>query len=271
MHGVFRFVTSTAARKSLRFTRFWGKLSVLSLLLEEFRRLHAIFIEFYTPNVVQAVFRVETGTAARNSYPFIRFWRKLSVISLLLEEFRRLNAIFNSFYTPNVVHAVIGVETGTAARKSLRFTRLWRKLSVVSLLSEEFRRLSAIFIAFHTPNVVHAVFGFETSTAAPKSQSLTRFWRNLFVISLVLEIFRSLNAIFIAFYTPNIVHAVIAVETSTAARKSLRFIRLWRNLSAISLLLVAFRRLNAILIAFHTLNAVQAVFSVETDTAAHKS
>ena len=36
---------------------------------------------------------------------------KLSVISLLLEIFRRLNAISIAFYTPNAIHAVFGFET----------------------------------------------------------------------------------------------------------------------------------------------------------------
>ena len=86
-----------------------------------------------------------------------------------MEDFPRLSAIFIAFYTPIVVHAVCNVETGIAARKSLSFTRFWRKLSVISLLLEEFLRLNAIFIAFYTPNVVQAVFGVETGTAAPKS------------------------------------------------------------------------------------------------------
>ena len=48
-------------------------MSVISLLLEEFRRLKAIFIEFYTPNVVHAVFSFETGTAARNRNDLLDF------------------------------------------------------------------------------------------------------------------------------------------------------------------------------------------------------
>ena len=118
VHAVCNVETGTAARKSLWFTRFWPKLSVISLLLEEFQRLNTILIAFYTSNVVQDVFGVETGTAARKSQPFNRFWRNLSVISLLLAEFRRLNAIFIAFYMQNVMHSVIIFETGMPARKS---------------------------------------------------------------------------------------------------------------------------------------------------------
>ena len=166
MHGVFSFETSTAARKSQSFTRFWRKVNVISLLLVIFRRLNAIFTAFYTTNVVHGVFSFETSTAALESQSFPRFWPKVDVISLLLEEFRRLNAMFNTFYTPNTVHGVFSFETSTAARKSESFTRFWREVNVISLLLVIFRRLNAIFIEFCTPNAVHGVFSFETSTAA---------------------------------------------------------------------------------------------------------
>ena len=177
MHGVCSFETSTAARKSQTCTRLWRNLIVLSLLLEEYRHFNAIFLAFYTPNVVQAVFSVETGTAARKSQPFTRFWRILSVISLLLEEFRRLNAIFIAFCTPNVVHAVFSFKTSTAARTSQSFTRFWRKLSVISLLLVIFRSLDSIFIAFYRPNVVEPVVSVETRTEPRKSEPYTRFCR----------------------------------------------------------------------------------------------
>ena len=154
---------------------------------------------------------------------FIRFWRKVNFISLLLEIFRSLNAILIAFYTPNVVHAVFSFETSTAARKSQPFTRFWRKVNTISLLLEIFRSLNAIFIAFCTPYVVHSVIIFETSRASRKSQTFTRFWRKVSVISLLLEIFRHSNAIFFAFYAPIVVHAVCSVETSTTARKSYPF------------------------------------------------
>ena len=118
MHSVIIFETSRPACKSQPFTRFWRKLSVISLLLEEFRRLNVFFIALYTPNVILAIFNFETRAAARKSQSFPRFWRKLSVIFLLLEEFLRLNATLIAFYTRNVVHAVFSAARDTAARKS---------------------------------------------------------------------------------------------------------------------------------------------------------
>ena len=237
MHGVFRVERRTAARKSQLFTRFWRNLSVISLLLKEFRRLNAIFIAFYTPNVVHGVFSFEISTAARKSQTCTRFWRSQSVISLLLEIFRRSIAIYIAFYTPNVVHAFLSFETSTAARTSLSFTRFWRKLSVISLLLMIFRSLDSIFIAFYSPNVVHAVYSAETSTVARKSHPFARFLRKLRVISLLLEISRRLNAIFARFYTTNAMHACSINEAGPTARKMQSFTRFWRKVGVISLLL----------------------------------
>ena len=67
------------------------------------------------------------------------------------------------------MHASFIVETGPTADKMQPFNRFWRKLSALSLQMAIFQRLNAIFIAFNMPNVVHVVFGVETSTAARKS------------------------------------------------------------------------------------------------------
>ena len=159
------------------FTRFWRKLCVISVLLEIFRRLIAISIAFYTPNAMHAVFSAESSPTMRKMRPFTRLWRKLCVISVLLEIFRRLNAISIAFYTPNAIHAVSCVETSPTVRKMRQFTRFRRKLCVISGLLEIFRRLNAVSIAFNTPNALHAVFSVETSPTVRKMRPCTRFWR----------------------------------------------------------------------------------------------
>ena len=118
------------------------------------------------------------------------------------------------------MHACFIVETGRTARKMQPFTRFWRKLSAPLLLLEILRSLSAVFERFYASNTMHAGFIDETSPTARKMQPLTRFWRKLSALTLQMAIFRRLNAIFIAFYMPNVVHVVFSVETSTAARKS---------------------------------------------------
>ena len=129
--------------------------------------------------------------------------------------FRHLNAISIAFHTPSAIHAVFGVESSPTVRKMRPFTRFWRKLSVISLLLEIFLRLNAICITFYTPNAIHAIFSAETRPTLYKMRPYSRFCRKLWVISVLLEIFRHLNAISIAFYTPNAIHAVFSVETSS--------------------------------------------------------
>ena len=148
MHACFIDETSPTALNMQPFTRFWRKLSALSLLMEIFRSLIAIFITFYMPNVVYEVFSVETSIAARKSQLCTWFWQKVFVISLLLETFQRLKGIFARFYATNVMHACFIVETGPSVRKMQPFTRFWRKLSALSPLLEIFQSLNAIFIAF---------------------------------------------------------------------------------------------------------------------------
>ena len=196
-----------------QFTRFRRKLCIISVLLEIFRRLNAISIEFHTPSAMQAVFGVGSSKTVRKMRPCTRFWRKLSVISLLLQIFRHLNCISIAFYAPNATHAVFSVETSPTVRKMRPYTRLWRKLCVISVLLEIFRRLNVISIAFYTPNAIHAVFSVETSPTVRKMWPYTRLWRKLCVISVLLEIVRRLNAISVAFHTPNAMHTSFIVET----------------------------------------------------------
>ena len=158
MQACFVFETSPTLRKMWPFTRFWRKLIVISLLLEIFARLNAISIALYMPNIMHAVFVVETSPSVRNMRTYTRHCRKGSVISLLLEIFRRLNAISIAFYTPIATHAAFSVETITSVRKVRPFTPLWRKLSVISILLGKFRRLNAMSIAFYTPDAMHANF-----------------------------------------------------------------------------------------------------------------
>ena len=229
-------------KKTKRYFAFVGDIS-------PFKRY---FHRIYTPNATHAFFSVETSKPIRKMRPFTQSWRKLSVISLLLETFRSLNAISIAFHTPNDTHAVFSVETCATVRKMRTFTRFWRKVCFISLLLEIFRRLNAASIAFNTPNAMHAVFSVETKPTVRKMRPYNRFWRNVCVIPLLLEIFRRLNATSIAFYTPNTMHASIIVETVIPMRKMRPITRFWWKLSVISLLLEIYRRLNAISIEFYT-------------------
>ena len=207
MHAVFGVERSRQVRKMRTFTRFWRILSIISRGLQKFRRLIAISVALYTPNATYAAFSDEASPTVRKMRPLTRFCRKLCGISILLEIFLRLNAISIAFYTPNAMHAVLRFDTCPTVRKMRPFTPFWRKLSVISILFEIFRRLKATSIAFYTSNAMHASFIVEWNRPVRKMRPFARFWRKLSAISLVLEIFRRLNALSIAHYTPNAMHA----------------------------------------------------------------
>jgi hypothetical protein len=79
-------------------------------------RLNALSTPFYTPNVPQTNFGVEIipEIAKRNLSDF----DENSVISFLIELFRRLNALSTPFYTPNVAKNNLIVEIIPANRKT---------------------------------------------------------------------------------------------------------------------------------------------------------
>ena len=126
--------------------------------------------------ILHAVFSVETNPTVRKMRPFTRFWRKLCVISVLLEIFLYLNAASIASYTPSAMHAVSSVETSPTVRKMRPCSRFWRKLCVMSFLLEIFRRLIATSIAFYTPNAMHASFIVETNPTVRKMRPHTRLW-----------------------------------------------------------------------------------------------
>jgi hypothetical protein len=100
--------------------------SVISFLIEMFRRLNALSTPLYTPNVAQANFSVETTPANRRTQSFVAFDEN-SIISFLVEIYRHFGAHSTPFYTPNVAQANFSVETTPANRKTQSF-KFRRKL-----------------------------------------------------------------------------------------------------------------------------------------------
>jgi hypothetical protein len=93
-----------------------------------------------------------------------------------MEIFRRFYAPSTPFYTPNVAHVKISVETIPGNQK--RNVSDFDENSVISFLIEIFRRLYAPSTPFYTPNVAHANFSVERIPANRKMQSF-RFRRKL--------------------------------------------------------------------------------------------
>jgi hypothetical protein len=97
-----------------------------------------------------------------------------TVISFLIEIFRRLNAHFTPFSTQNVVHTALCVGTSPAARKSQSFVHYDEK-SGISFLIEIFRCLNAPSTPFYTPNVMHATFSVEAEPSNSQNAIIRRF------------------------------------------------------------------------------------------------
>ena len=101
--------------------RFWRKLSVASLPFQIFRRLNALFHSTLHANRRTRVFQRRNKPRHKQIAIICRFWRKLSVISLPFDIFRRLNALFTALCVRNVVHAFSSVGTSSDTLKSLSF------------------------------------------------------------------------------------------------------------------------------------------------------
>ena len=177
---------------------------------------------------------VEWSRPVRKIRPFARFWRKLCVISLLLEIFRRLNAILIAFYTAIATYAVVTVETSLTVRKMRTYTRSCRKRSVISVLFHSCWRywsdISTFTRYFHhillSESYVCQLHRRMKQTCA-KNASICSILRKLSAISLVFDILRCLNAISIAFYTLNAMHAGFSLQTCPTVRKIRPFTRFW--------------------------------------------
>jgi hypothetical protein len=146
-------------------------MTVISFPLETFRRLNAHFTAFYAQNIVNAVVSVDTSPPTRKTRSFVdltknvrnflpvrdiptykrptycirpaehtarctkhrnkpnnlpnaiirRFERKMSVISIPLEIFRRINVRISAFYLQNIVHALLSVVTNPTTRTTRSF------------------------------------------------------------------------------------------------------------------------------------------------------
>ena len=218
-----------------KFLDFDNKLSVICILLEIFRRLNAISRAFYTPIATHAAFSVETIPTVRKVRPFTPFWRKLSVISILLGIFRRLNAISIAFDTPIATHAAFSVETIPTVRKVRTYTRSCRKRSVISLRWRHFDVYTLFLWHFTFRMLCMPVASSKEADLCEKCDKFLDFDDKLSVISLLLEIFRRLDAISRAVYTAHATRAVFRVETIPTVRKMRTYTRSCRKRSVISL------------------------------------
>jgi hypothetical protein len=144
-----------------------------------------------------------------------------TLISFLMEIFRRLSARFTPFYTPNAAHATFGIGTSPAARKTQSFVDFDENSNFVADGDKStFKR------SFHS--ILHAIavratFSIGASPATRNTQTFLDYDENC-VITYLIEIFRRLNASFIPFCAPNALHATFSIGIISAARKTQSFV-----------------------------------------------
>jgi hypothetical protein len=102
-------------------------------------------------------------------------FNEISVISFRIEILRHLNALSTPFYTPNVLHVDISVETPCKSQNAV-YQISTKSLSFRSVL--RYYGVHTLFPLYYTPNVVHVDFSVETIPANRKTQSF-KIPRNL--------------------------------------------------------------------------------------------
>jgi hypothetical protein len=102
-------------------------MTVISFLIEIFRCLNAANTAFYAQNIAHVVLSVDTSPTTRKTRSFVDFDQKTTVISFLIQIFRRLSDKISAFYAQNIVHAVLSVETSPKNRKTRSFVDFEQK------------------------------------------------------------------------------------------------------------------------------------------------
>ena len=136
-----------------------------------------------------------------------RFCRKLRVISLPFQIFRRLNALFTALCVQNVVHAFSIVETSPYTLKIAIIRRFCSKIkryfSPVRDISTFKRILHCVMLAEPSARV----FRRRNKPRYTQIAIIRRFCRKFSDISTAFVILRRLNALFTALYVQSVVHA----------------------------------------------------------------
>ena len=157
--------------------RFWRKWNIISLPFEIFQRPNDLFTVRYMQNVVHAYPSDETSPDTRKSQSFADLDEKKRYFSPVWD----ISTFKPSFHC--IMRALCSARDFESKNKprytQIAFTlRFWRKLSVVSLPFEIFRRLNALFTALCLWNVLHAFSSVEVCPDTRKSQSFADFDEN---------------------------------------------------------------------------------------------
>ena len=152
-----------------------------------------------------------------------RFWRKLSVVSLPFQIFRRLNALFTALCMQKRGTRVFQRRSKRRHPANRNHSSIWSKIkrycSPVWDISTFKRSLHCIMLV----ECIARVFQRRTKPIYTQIAIICRFWRKWNIISLPFEIFQRPNDLFTVRYMQNVVHAYPSDETSPDTRKSQSF------------------------------------------------
>jgi hypothetical protein len=193
--------------------------TVISFLIELFRRLNALSTPFCVPNAVHADFIVQPSPASRKIQSFLDF----DEYCYFVPDWD-ISLFWRSFHS--ILHAKssssrIQRRNMTSNSQNSIFPRFQRKLLFRSWL-RYFVVLSLFPLHFTRQKQI------MPNSALKQAQQLAKLNLSSIstktVISFLIEIFRRLNALPTPFCAPNAVHAGFIVETSPASRKIQSFL-----------------------------------------------
>ena len=157
--------------------RFCSILSCISLPFEIFRSLNALFTEFICgtestrfPSLKQA----QTHANCNHSSILKQIKLYFSPVWDISTFKRSFHCILYAERSPSVFQ----LRNKPTHTQIATIGRCWRKLFVISLKFQIFRRLNAFFTALYVQNVVHSLSSVETSQDRRKPQSFVDFEAN---------------------------------------------------------------------------------------------
>jgi hypothetical protein len=196
----------------------FGKNSVISFLIQISRRLNALSTPFYTPNVAQTNFSVETIPANRKMGTF-KFLRKLGYFIPDSD----ISAFKRSFHS--ILHAERSANQFQCRNdpcKSQNGNFQISKKTLLFLSQLRYLGVKTLFPLYSTRRTYSMSISVSKQFLQIANGNLSNFDETS-VISFLIEMFRRLNALSTPFYTPNVVHVDFSIETSAANRKTQSF------------------------------------------------
>jgi hypothetical protein len=142
-------------------------MTVIFLPIEIYRRLNEQISAFYAQKIVHAVLSLETRPTTRKMRTFVVF---VENDRYFLADWDISTCKRPNYYMLSADHCAHCSKHGNKPDNSQNATihRFWRKMYVIALSFEIFRRINNQVTAFDAQNIVHDVLSLETSPTTRK-------------------------------------------------------------------------------------------------------